>query len=148
MFLFRYGSPMRGVQRYIWLLRCQTWLLEPRAQGSKAAYLAGTPGSMVGHRGASSQVPWYWYDPIYVNILMWWAVPTPLKVFLFSAVAVRGTGGEAYLSDVEGNESQPSEGLSRDTWVSRMIWLDRIRAVLPFFSHWRIFLLFYFLIFD
>lgn len=43
-----------------------------------------------------------------------------LKVFLFS-VAVRGSRGEAHLSDVEGNESQPPEGLSGDTRVTQMI---------------------------
>lgn len=117
---------MCGVQGYVRLLWRQTWLLEPRAQGSKATHLAGTAGSVVGHHGASAQVPWYRYDHTHHIIWTWWAVETPLKVFLFSAVAVRGSRGEAHLSDVEGNGPQPSESLSGDTRVTRMIWLDGI----------------------
>lgn len=70
MFSFRCRGPMCGLQGYIRLLRRQTWLLEPRAQGSKATHLAGAAGSVVGHHGASAQVPWYRYDHIHYIILM------------------------------------------------------------------------------
>lgn len=58
MILFRYWGPMCGVQGYIRLRRCQTWLLGQRAHSSNTAHLAGTAGSVVGHHGASAQVPW------------------------------------------------------------------------------------------
>ncbi len=60
---------MCGLQGYIQLLRHQPWLLEQRAQGSKATHLAGTAGSVVGHYGASSKVPWYRYDDTHYMIL-------------------------------------------------------------------------------
>ncbi len=123
---------MCGLQGHIRLLRRQTWLLEPRAQGSEATHLAGAASSVVGHHGASAQVPWYRCDHIHYITLTRWAAMTPLTVFLFSAV--RGSRGEAHLSDVEGNGSQPSESLSRHTRVTRMIWLDLEFHLCTYFS--------------
>lgn len=62
MFLFRHGGAVRGVRGYIGLLRRQTWMLEPGAQGSEAAHLAWTACSVVGHHGASAQAAWYGFD--------------------------------------------------------------------------------------
>lgn len=56
---FSYGGPMYGLQGFIQILRKRTWLLEPRARGTKATHLAGAAGPVVGHHGSSAQVPWY-----------------------------------------------------------------------------------------
>lgn len=152
MFFCRCGGPMCGLQGHIGPLRRQTWLLEPRAQGPEATHLAGPAGSVVGHHGASTQVPWYRYDhtSLYLHVLTWRTVMKPLKVFFLFAVAVRGSRAEAYLSDVEGNGSQSSESLSRDTWVTPIIWLHGgipiMFLLLKFLFLFR--LCFYFLTFD
>lgn len=81
MFIFRCGGPMCGVQGCFRLLQRQTWLLDQRAQGSKATHMAGTAGSVVGHHGTSAQVPWYRYDDTHYIILTGSAAMTHLNVF-------------------------------------------------------------------
>lgn len=68
--LFRGGDPVCGLQGHNWLLRCETWLLESRAQSFKATYLAGKSGSVVGHHGTTAQAPWYRYHTqLYTNMM-------------------------------------------------------------------------------